>query len=395
MTKSPFVQPITAGLVSAFVGYASSFAVVLKGLQSAGANEEQAASGLMALSIAMGLIGMILSLRYKMPISGAWSTPGAALLAATGAAEGGFGASAGAFLVAGALVIATGLVKPLARAVAMIPSSLANAMLAGVLFGLVLQPIRALILAPLPAALIVGAWFVMSRWRRAWATPAAALVAIAIIAAQGGASGLTLEQAMPTLHYVSPFLSPDAILSIALPLFVVTMASQNLPGLAVLQAYDYRPNAGPLIAVTGLFSMGAALFGGHAVNLSAIVAAMCASPEASPDRKLRWIASFSNGFACVVLGLFAGVVTHFAGGSPVLVEAVAGLALLPSFGQSLHNALVDPQEREAALVTFVVAASGVGFHGVGGAFWGLVAGAVVLGLTRYGAVLPPRRGRTK
>ena len=193
----------------------------------------------------------------------------------------------------------------------MIPSSLANAMLAGVLFGLVLQPIRALILTPLPAALVVGAWFVVSRWKRAWATPAAAIVAIAIIAAQGGASGLTLEEAMPTLHYVTPFLSPDAILGIALPLFIVTMASQNLPGLAVLHAYDYRPDPGPPIALTGLFSMVAALFGGHAVNLSAIVAAMCASPDASPDRQLRWIASFTNGFACVVFGLFAGIVDPF------------------------------------------------------------------------------------
>ncbi len=141
--------------------------------------------------------------------------------------------------------------------------------------------------------------------------------------------------------------------------------------------------------------MAAALFGGHAVNLSAITAAMCASPDASPDRKLRWIAAFVCGFAFLIFGLFAGAITHFAAGSPVLVEAVAGLALLASFGQSLHNALADPQEREAALVTFVIAASGVGFHGIGGAFWGLLAGAVVLALTRFGAFSPPRLGRPK
>jgi benzoate membrane transport protein len=213
--------------------------------------------------------------------------------------------------------------------------------------------------------------------------------------ARNGAAGLTLDEAMPTLHYVNPVLAPEAIISIALPLYIVTMASQNLPGVAVLQAYDYRPDPGPPIAVTGLFSIGAALFGGHAVNLSAITAAMCASPDASPDRKLRWIASFACGFGLMVFGLFAGAVTHFAAGAPVLVEAVAGLALLASFGQSLHNALADPQEREAALVTFVIAASGVGFHGIGGAFWGLVAGVVVMGITRFGAVSPPRLGRTR
>ncbi len=292
-------------------------------------------------------------------------------------------------------MVATGLLKPLAQLVAKIPSSLANAMLAGVLFGLVLQPIRALILDPASAALIVGVWFVASRWKRAWATPAAAVVAIVIIVARNGAAGLTFDEAMPTLHYVNPVLAPEAIVSIALPLFIVTMASQNLPGVAVLQAYDYRPDPGPPIAVTGLFSIAAALFGGHAVNLSAITAAMCASPDASPDRQLRWIASFACGFGLMVFGLFAGAVTHFAAGAPVLVEAVAGLALLASFGQSLHNALADPQEREAALVTFVIAASGVGFHGIGGAFWGLVAGAVVLAITRFGAVSPPRLGRPR
>ena len=283
MTRSPYTQPIVAGLVTAFVGYASSFAVVLKGLQSIGADQGQSASGLMALSLGMGLAGMALSFRSRMPIASAWSTPGAALLAATGAVEGGFGSAVGAFLVAGAMVIATGLLKPLAQAVARIPSSLANAMLAGVLFGLVLQPIRALIVTPAPAAAVLIVWFVMSRWKRAWATPAAAAVAIAVIAAQGGASGMTFDEMMPTLHYVNPVLSLEAIVSIALPLFIVTMASQNLPGIAVLQAYDYRPDPGLPIALTGVFSMAAALFGGHAVNLSAITAAMVA-PRPTPRR---------------------------------------------------------------------------------------------------------------
>jgi len=386
---------VTAGLATAFVGYASSFAVVLKGLQSVGASEEQAASGLMALSFAMGFLCLLLSFAYKMPISGAWSTPGAALLAATGAVSGGFPAAVGAFLVVGALVVVTGLFKPAAKAVARVPSSLANAMLAGILFGLCLQPIKALIEVPGPAALVVGAWFVVSRWKRAWATPTAAIVAIGVIVFQGQGPALDLATALPTLHFVNPLFTLEALISIALPLFIVTMASQNLPGVAVLQAYDYRPDPGGPIAATGLFTLLAAPFGGHAVNLSAITAAMCASSDASPDRKLRWIASFTCGFAFVVFGLLAGAIAHFASQSPILIEAVAGLALLASFGQALHNALADTGEREAALVTFLVASSGVGFLGVGGAFWGLVAGGIVLALTRYGALSPRRLGKPR
>ena len=177
MSRSSLVVPIAAGLVTAFVGFASSFAVILKGLEAVGASDAQAASGLMALSIAMGLAGIVLSLWFRMPISSAWSTPGAALLAATGAAKGGFPAAVGAFLVVGALIVAAGLIRPFGRAVAAIPSSLANAMLAGILFGLCLAPIKALIEVPLPATLVILAWLIVSRWKRMFATPAAAIVA--------------------------------------------------------------------------------------------------------------------------------------------------------------------------------------------------------------------------
>jgi benzoate membrane transport protein len=267
--------------------------------------------------------------------------------------------------------------------------------LAGILFGLCLQPIKALIEVPLPAALVIGAWFVVSRWKRAWATPTAAVVAIAIIVFEGRGVAIDLASVTPTLTWIDPVFTPAAMISLALPLFIVTMASQNLPGVAVLQAYDYQPDPAWPIAATGVFTMLAAPFGGHAVNLSAIIAAMCASSDASPDRTLRWIAAFANGFACVIFGFFAGALTHFAAQSPLLIEAVAGLALLASFGQALHNALADTGEREAALVTFLVACSGVGFLGIGGAFWGLVAGGFVLALTRLGASSPRRLGKPK
>ncbi|HYA72888.1 MAG TPA: benzoate/H(+) symporter BenE family transporter [Roseiarcus sp.] len=395
MSKRSFVQPVTAGLITAFVGFASSFAVILKGLTAVGASDAQAASGLMALSLAMGVAGIGLSLWTRMPVSAAWSTPGGALLAATGAAAGGFPAATGAFLVVGLLIVAAGLVRPFGRLVAAIPSALANAMLAGILFGLCLAPIKGLIEAPRQASLAILTWLVVSRWKRLYATPAAALVAAALIGFGGSGEGLGVSALTPQWVWTAPVFSLDAIVSLALPLFIVTMASQNLPGLAVLSAYHYRPEPSPLIAATGAFTLLAAPFGGHAVNLSAITAALCASPDASPDPKKRWIAAASAGAFYIVFGLLAGGVTRFVAGSPILVEAVAGLALLNAFGAALHNALADASEREAALATFLVSASGVGFYGIGGAFWGLLAGGAILVLTRAGAAEGRGEGKAR
>ncbi len=391
MTSRSVMQPIVAGMMIAFVGFASSFAVIIKGLTAVGASDAQAASGLMALSVAMGIAGIGLSVASRMPISSAWSTPGAALLAATGAASGGFPAAVGAFLVVGLLIVAAALCKPFGRMVAAIPGPLANAMLAGVSFGLCLAPIRALIDAPVGAGLIVLSWLVVSRWKRIYATPMAALVAGVVIAASGQAAGFDLAMMTPRPMFVAPQFSVEAIVGLAAPLFIVTMASQNLPGLAVLWAYGYRPSPGPLVAATGIFTLAAAPFGGHAVNLSAITAALCASPDAARDPAKRWIAAVTAGATYVVFGLLAGGVTAFAAGSPMLIEAVAGLALLNAFGSALHNALADTQGREAVLIAFLVTASGVSIYGVGGAFWGLIAGGVVLFFTRGGASLSSRQ----
>ena len=393
MSNRTFLQPAVAGLVAAFVGCASSFAVILKGLSAVGASDAQAASGLMAVSIAMGLAGIALSLTTRMPVSAAWSTPGAALLAATGPAAGGFPAAVGAFLVVGLLIVAAGLIKPFGRLVAAIPSPLANAMLAGILFGLCLAPIKGLIEAPGPTAAIILTWLIVSRWKRLYATPAAAIVAALLIGFGGSGEGIRLAALTPQWVWTTPTFSLGAIVSLALPLFIVTMASQNLPGLAVLSAYNYRPEPGRLIATTGVFTLLGAPFGAHGVNLSAITAAMCASPEASPDPGKRWIASTTSGVACVVFGLLAGGVTRLVSGSPILVESVAGLALLASFGGALHNALTDVSEREAALATFLVSASGVGYYGIGGAFWGLLAGGAILILTRAGATVGRGAGK--
>jgi benzoate membrane transport protein len=391
MSQPSILHAVVAGLVAAFVGFASSFPVVLKGLTAIGASDVEAASGLMALSIAMGVAGIVLSFATRMPVSVAWSTPGAALLASTGAIQGGFPVAVGAFVVVALLLVAAGLFKPLARAVAAIPAPLANALLAGVLFQLCLAPVKAMADTPVSAAAIIVVWLVVARWKRLYATPAAALVAAALIVASNRGALGGLGDLRPHPLFITPSLSLSAMISVALPLFIVTMASQNIPGLAVLTASGYRPTPGPLIAVTGFFGLLAAPFGGHAVNLAAITAALCASPDAHPDPAKRWVAAAANGAAYVVFGSFAGAVASAVAGSPILIEAVAGLALLGAFGSALGAALAEANAREAALATFLTAASGLNFLGIGGAFWGLVAGGAILALSRAGAKRQPSK----
>ena len=385
-SRAPSLQAVVAGALAGFVGFASSFAVVVKGLLAVGATPEQAASGLAAVSIAMGLGAVILSLRTRMPISVAWSTPGAALLATTGTVPGGFEAAVGAFLVAGALIVVAGLWRPLGRLVERIPPALASAMLAGVLLGLCLAPVRAVAAMPLLALPVVLTWAVMARLNRLYAVPAAVAVTIGLLVFTGGLSGQGPTGVLSQPLLVMPTFSFAALVGIALPLFIVTMASQNIPGLAVLNINGYRPDAGPLFRTTGLLTMLAAPFGGHAVNLAAITAAMCASEEAHPDPARRWWAAAVSGIVYIGFGLMAGAAIALISRSPpVLIEAVAGLALLGSFGNALSTALADPKHREAALVTFLVTASGLTFGGISGAFWGLVAGGFILSLSRWRA----------
>jgi benzoate membrane transport protein len=382
--KAGIGSAVAAGVLAAFVGFASSFAVVLQGLSAMGASPAQAASGLMAVSVAMGLCAVVLSVRHRMPISIAWSTPGAALLASSAMPETGFAGAVGAFLLCGALMVLAGVWRPLGRWVAAIPAPLANAMLAGVLLGLCLAPMRAVAQIPLLAVPVVVVWAAMLRISRLHAMPVAVvLAAILIVATMPAApTGGAVLLAAPV--FVMPRLDPAALLGIGVPLFIVTMASQNIPGMAVLGANGYRPEAGPLFRATGIFSLLAAPFGSHAVNLAAITAAICAGPDAHPDPARRWVAALVAGCAYVVLGLFAGAAVALVSLSPpVLIEAVAGLALLGAFANSLAASLAEPASREAAAVTFLTTASGLTVLGVSGAFWGLAAGGAMLALARW------------
>jgi len=338
---------------------------------------------MMAAAMAMGFAGIVMAVMTRMPIAAAWSTPGAALLVTTGPMEGGFEAAVGAFLISGALIILAGFWRTLGRLVAAIPGAIAGAMLAGVLLGLCLAPVKAAATVPEAALPVIVVWALVARFKRLWAVPAAAVAAVIVVIVLG--EPIMTDALWPAPVVIMPTLTWAAVIGIAVPLFIVTMASQNIPGIAVLKVNGYEPNSGPPIAVTGVFSILCAPFGGHAVNLSAIVAALCAGPDADPDPAKRYWAAISMGFFSVLLGLMASlVVAVVQAAPPLLIETVAGLALLGPLAASLKVALDDEGAREAAVVTFVVAASGLSILGIGGAFWGLVAGGVILGLKRIG-----------
>jgi len=376
------ILPLAAGLLTAVIAFSSSFSVIVQGLRGVGASPAQAASGLLALSVVMGLCSIVYSWRTRMPISIAWSTPGAAFLAIAGVPEGGFATAVGAFLVTGALIVLTGLVRPLGRWITAIPRSLASAMLAGILFDLCVAPVRALAGMPVQAGLIIATFILVGLWRRIAAVPIAALVTILLVVLGPGAASLPGGADIAGAVFTMPQFHLSAVIGIALPLYVITMASQNVPGLAIIKLNGYDPAPGPIFVTTGLATIVTAPFGGCAINLAAITAALCAGPEAGPDKALRYLSGISSGLAYIVFGLAAGWIVAFAEHAPLLIGAIAGLALLGAFAASVQGAMEDAGEREAAAICFVVAASGSAFFGVSAAFWGLVAGAAILLMKR-------------
>lgn len=379
-------QPLIAGMNAALVGFTCGFAVVLAALQGVGATPRQAASGLMALTITMGVFSVVLSLWSRMPIGVAFSTPGAALIVAGGAVDGGWEAAIGAFAVSGALFALAGLWQPLGRLVRAIPAPLASAMLAGVLLELCLAPVRALSEVPRLAIPIVLAWVLVGRLAARWAVPAAVAVAAVVVAIGERPALPPLRSLWPDPIFTVPSLSVAAVLGLALPLFVVTMASQNIPGLAVLALNGFHPPHRPLFLVTGLGTVATAPLGGHNLNLAAISAALIAGDDAHPDRSRRWIAGVASGVVYILFGIFAGALTLLVAQVPsVLVLAVAGLGLIGAFTASVAGALADVNLREAAIVTFLVAASGVSFLGVSAAAWALLAGGAFVFLQRLAA----------
>jgi benzoate membrane transport protein len=383
VARTDLAQPVLAGLLASIVGYASTFTLILAALTAAGASPQQAGSGLFSICIAIGLLNIVVAWRVRVPVSFAWSTPGAAFLLTVGEPPGGFSAVVGAFLVCAVLVVLTGLIKPLARAIAAIPAAIANAMLAGMLLTLCLAPLNAVGEMPWHALPIIVIWGLGLRFARRYAVPLAVVATGIILATTTQLSGDTFVNAWPALVPVMPSFTVDSIVRIALPLYVVTMASQNLPGIAVMRANGYRLQPAPLFALTGLASAASAFFGGITSNLAAITAAICAGPEAHPDPDNRWPAPMTAGFVYIVLGLAAGLAAAFiAAAPPLLIQAVAGLALFSSLASSLAGALATEDMRLPAILTFVTTASGLTIGGVGAPFWGLVGGIALFLLLR-------------
>ena len=284
----------------------------------------------------------------------------------------------GAFLVTGALLVLTGLWPRLGGLISAIPTPIAQAMLAGVVLELCLAPVRGFAAHPWSVAPILLTWAVMLRLARKWAVPAAFAVTLAVVGVDAARRGGPPGAILPHLAWTAPTLTWASLLGLAIPLYVVTMAGQNVPGVAVMSSYGYQVPWRETMAVTGLGTAAGAMAGGHAINLAAITASMAASPEADPDPGRRWVASYTAGWAYLVLALFSTALTAFISAAPPdVASAVAGLALLGTLSSSLAGALSVTEGREAAAITFVVAASGLTFFGIGAAFWALAAGLLV------------------
>lgn len=383
--KDLSLSAATAGFVAVLVGFTSSVAIVFQAAQAFQATPEQITSWMWALGLGMGLCSLVPSLWLRKPVMVAWSTPGAAVLATAGMA-GGFGMAeaVGAFMVCAVLITLAGATRWFERVMNRIPMEIASALLAGVLARFGLQAFAAAQTALLLVLLMLGCYLLARRFLPRYAVVLTLAAAMAYVALRGQMawSEVSLELALP--QWTTPHFTWGAIVSLALPLFVVTMASQNLPGVAVMRATGYQMPVSGLITMTGLATLVLAPFGAFALNFSAITAAICMGPEAHEDPHRRYTAAAACGAFYIVIGIFGAVVTGLLTAFPKeLVVAIAGLALLGTIGNGLATALRDEPHREAALITFLVTLSGVVIAGVGSAFWGVVAGSVALFVQQY------------
>jgi benzoate membrane transport protein len=367
-----------SAFVASIVGFGGTLALIIAAAQAVHASEAQTASWVTAICLAQVFETVWLSWRYRMPIIAAWSTPGAALIGASSGFT--MNGAVGAFIVASLLLLVTGLFKPLTRLIARIPASVASGMLAGIVVGFVMDAVKTIPGDPAFILPLIALFFLVRLFN-----PALSVLAVLILGAVGayaaGRIGALPAPALSTLTFTAPHFSVGTVFGLAIPLYLVTMASQNLSGIAVLRAAGYEPPPGPLIAVTGFFSLVSAPFGAHSTNLSAISAAICTGPESHPDRAKRWLTGPFYAFFYLVYAVFgASLVALFAVLPQSLIILVAGLALLASLANALSIALAGERDRTAAIASFAVTASGLTLLGIGSAFWGLAAGTAVLGL---------------
>lgn len=365
---------VAAGLVAVLVSFGGTAVLMVQAGHAAGLDAARIGSWIGSLSLVLGLGGAFYSLRTGLPVVMAWSTPGAALLV-TALAGVPFDEAVGAFVLAAGLTLACGLfgwIDPILRR---IPGEVAAAMLAGVLLNFGMGIFSNISRQPALVLAMCAAYLLCRRWAPRYAVLVVMAVAVAMAAAMGLLQVNQLDWRLTEFVWTTPAFSAQAAVSLGIPLFVVAMASQNLPGLAILQAAGYRPPASRLVAATGLLGLVAAPFGAHSVTMGAISAAICTGPEAHPDPGKRYIAAATYGIGYVALSIVAGAVAVFFQALPAaLLAALAGLALLGTIMGGMAAAMANPQRREAALITLLATASGFSFWGIGSAFWGLAAG---------------------
>jgi benzoate membrane transport protein len=371
------IPPLVAGFVTVLVSYAGTAAVVFQACRTLGATPAQTGSLMWALGLGAGLTCIGLSLRWKVPVVTAWSTPGAAVLAISASGVP-LSEAVGGFLVSAVLLVIAGFSGLFERLLDRIPLSMAAAMLAGVLLRFCMDAFAAIQVQPVLVLSMLAAWLLSRlRWPR-YAVILSLLTGVAVASFSGllQPGQLQLELARP--QWITPALSVASVLSVALPLFVVTMASQNMPGVAVGRACGYALPVSSAVGWTGVASVLLAPFGAFAFNLAAITAAISMGPDAHRDPARRYLAAVWTGVFYLVAGVFgATVVALFSAFPQALVAAIAGIALLATFANAMVGALAEEKEREAAIVTFLVTASGLSVLGIGAAFWGLVAGVIV------------------
>jgi benzoate membrane transport protein len=375
------VSVATAALVATIAGVGGTLPIVLAAAHAVGATPAEASSWVSGLGLATALSALVLSLRYRMPIITAWSTPGAALIASTSGVPS-FAAAVGAFVLAALLILLTAAVRPLGRLIERIPAGIAAAMLAGILLRLVMAMVEQVPGSPLLVLPLIGLFLVVRAFMPALAS-LVVLVAGALLAASLGLVKPLPALGLSTIVVTAPAWDVATLVGLGVPLYLVTMASQNLPGFAVLRASGYRPPTQPVLAVTGAASLATAFLGAHTSNLAAISAALCTGPDAHPDPAQRWKTGPFYAFYWFLIALFgASLVGLFGALPPALLVTVAGTALLGSTAGALGAALAGDQDRLAAAGTLAVTVSGVSLMGVGSAFWGLAFGLLILGIDR-------------
>ncbi|AFK55160.1 benzoate/H(+) symporter BenE family transporter [Tistrella mobilis] len=384
------IHPVVAGLVSVIVNYGGTFILVFQAARVAGLDPALTASWVWSVSIGVGITGLLLSWRFRAPIITAWSTPAAAFLVValqtTPYAE-----AIGAYLISAAGFVVLGLSGCFDRVIRLIPPGVAAGLLAGILLQFGIGAFGGMSIDPLLAGLLILAYVTIKRFTARYAVVGILVLGLGFLLIQGRVDLEGLELAVAAPVFTLPAFSLNALLSVALPLFLITLTGQYMPGMLVLRNDGYKTSASPIVTVTGLGSLLMAPFGSHAFNLAAITAAICTGPEAHEDPSKRWIAGIAAGVAYILVGVFGVTLAAVFMTLPAtFITTLAGLALLGTIGGSLASALADPAGREAALITFLAAAANITMLGIGGAFWGLLIGLLAhLALCRRGPSARP------